>query len=153
MVSSTVRMSSASANSELSSHHDVSLSVIEQEDSDFFQALSSSLLQNIPPPGDVDDTREMRQRVQEVHRQMSREPMSKRIFTPASISVNDIDIVYQNDNAFSVRVYDPAIQSPENQSLRPAVITYHGGGWTHGLPQMDEGKFPLIRRRKRILSA
>lgn len=144
MPSSTATRRSTSADDKLCPHQNVPLSIIEQEDPDFFKAISSSPLQRIPPPRDIGDQREMRQRVQDIHLRIPREPMSKRIFPPVWISVEDIPIVHGNSHAFSVRVYDPAVRSPDNQSLRPALIMYHGGGWTHGLPEMDEGMFTSI---------
>jgi len=83
----------------------------------------------------------MRQRVRDVHLRLPREPRSKRILPSVPISIRNISVVYQDRNEFSVRVYDPAAQNSCNDSgSRPALIMYHGGGWTHGLPEMDEGE-------------
>ncbi|OQV06595.1 hypothetical protein CLAIMM_11142 [Cladophialophora immunda] len=103
------------------------------------QELMRSPLIDMGAPRDIADHNEMRQKVRDVHLRLPREPVSKRIFPTASISIQSIPVIVQNDMEFSVRVYNPAVDNTYSRSgLRPALIMYHGGGWTHGLPEMDE---------------
>lgn len=51
------------------------------------------------------------------------------------ISSKHVPIRYGLGNQFSVHVYTPTAASI---GLRPSLIMFHGGGWTHGTPEMDE---------------
>lgn len=53
----------------------------------------------------------------------------------ADVSIKDCLVKYGVDGEFRVRVYDPVTAA----SIRPALIMYHGGGWIHGYPEVDEG--------------
>lgn len=66
-------------------------------------------------------------------------PATARMREPVQIHVQTVPVTYGNDDGkFSVRVYQPL--TPEDSSCRPALIMYHGGGWNHGSPEVDEGK-------------
>lgn len=56
----------------------------------------------------------------------------------AEVAIKDVSITYGNDDTFRVRVYVPAVEEANN-APRPALVMYHGGGWIHGYPEVDEG--------------
>jgi acetyl esterase/lipase len=104
------------------------------------QATSKPIYQRPVTPLDLGDHFAMRQRVQDVYINWPKEPKVRRIRPPVVICPENLTITYDVHNSFSVRIYDPAAQSAEIKSLRPALLMCHGGGWTHGTPEMDGGK-------------
>ncbi len=85
----------------------------------------------------------MRQWLKDEFMGIPKAPQIKPTRTPVPILVKDVPITYDGDNHFSIRVYDPANEGKSALRLRPALIMYHGGGWIHGFPAVDEGKvFP-----------
>ncbi len=77
---------------------------------------------------------------------------SKRIRKDVEVVTSDVSVSYGDEReTFGIRVFDPQDDEVE-EGLRPAVIMYHGGGWSHGSPRNDEGKmstqFPRASRKK-----
>lgn len=59
----------------------------------------------------------------------------------AEIDIKNVFINYGTDDNFRVRVYVPLVEDAQSHiSGKPALIMYHGGGWIHGYPEVDEGK-------------
>lgn len=112
-----------------------------------------SPVNNVPAAQDIADHHEMRQRVRDFYLHNFKEPIAKRVFPPASISTHNISVTYQNNNTFSVRVYDQAERNKFHPSgLRPALIMYHEGGWTHGIPDMNHGEKEINTQQFHISS-
>jgi acetyl esterase/lipase len=84
----------------------------------------------------------MRQWLVDVYTKFSLEPQVKRVRTEVNVKISDVPITYGTENHFSVRVYNPC--SEDHQGQRAALLMFHGGGWIHGVPQMDEGKNCLL---------
>lgn len=63
-------------------------------------------------------------------------PVEARSREICKIHIQNVPVTYEDGNQFAVRVYDPEIK---DSSPRPALIMYHGGGWVHGFPEVDEG--------------
>jgi acetyl esterase/lipase len=80
----------------------------------------------------------MRKWLKEVYVIFPSKPGIKGKRPPASIEIENIPISYAGKNSFSVRVYNPAIEKDVSKP-RSALLMFHGGGWIHGLPEMDEG--------------
>ncbi|KAG8419895.1 hypothetical protein J3458_004723 [Metarhizium acridum] len=47
-------------------------------------------------------------------------------------------MTYGSDATFRVRVYVPAVEDKQSVPSRPALIMYHGEGWIHRYPEVDE---------------
>jgi acetyl esterase/lipase len=52
------------------------------------------------------------------------------------VKTSNIAASYEEDGNFGIRVFEPQNQTDE---ARPAVVMYHGGGWSHGDPTNDDG--------------
>jgi acetyl esterase/lipase len=68
-------------------------------------------------------------------------PTEARSRSTANIHTETIPTSYGDGNQFSVRVYNP---TADDDGLRPALIMYHGGGWIHGFPEVDEGNLLTV---------
>ncbi|KAH6668411.1 alpha/beta hydrolase domain-containing protein [Halenospora varia] len=112
------------------------LNVIEQVDADYVECASALPLADAAAFRNTDHIA-MRQWLADVYTKFPSEPQVKRIRTKADVKIANVSISYGNGNGFSVRIYDPS--SEDGQKQRPALLMFHGGGWIHGVPQMDEG--------------
>jgi acetyl esterase/lipase len=63
----------------------------------------------------------------------------KPIRSPVPIHIKDVPIMYGENNHFKIRIYDPVDGSESSQGVRPALLTVHGGGWTQGSAESDDG--------------
>jgi hypothetical protein len=97
---------------------------------------------------DANDHIGMRKWLAEVYLRLRAEPQTTRVRTRTPVAVKNVPITYGSDNNFSVRIYDPTPDTGKESSLRPALLMFHGGGWVHGFPEVDEGEHkpsnPLI---------
>lgn len=60
------------------------------------------------------------------------------------VDVHTVAVPCPGDGAeqFSICVYDPQSEATEDATQsRPAIIMLHGGGWIHGNPHGDEGRW------------
>lgn len=71
----------------------------------------------------------------------NRDVQCKRRRTSVEVKASNISASYGEDGTFGVRVFEPQNQTKE---MRPALVMYHGGGWSHGDPTNDEGLTSLI---------
>ncbi|KAG9500647.1 hypothetical protein J7337_009129 [Fusarium musae] len=51
------------------------------------------------------------------------------------LKIENVIVTYGGDQSYRVRIYSPISPS---QGGRPALILYHGGGFIHGYPEVDE---------------
>jgi len=56
--------------------------------------------------------------------------------SPSLVNARNIRVSYGEDEEFGIRVFEP---QEEFEGSRPAIIMYHGGGWSHDDPTNDEG--------------
>jgi hypothetical protein len=61
----------------------------------------------------------------------------KRMRQEVEVVAANVSVSYGEKETFGIRVFEP---QGEVEGLRPAIIMYHGGGWSHGSPRNDEGK-------------
>ncbi|KAL7929991.1 alpha/beta-hydrolase [Trichoderma chlorosporum] len=114
---------------------EVSPNIIEEADINYLQEFSK-----LPPlkvttihPADYV---EMRKWLAEEYITWPRAPPTQsRSRAISHIHIETLPVIYENGHQFTVRVYSP---TTENSKLRPALIMYHGGGWVHGFPEVDE---------------
>ena len=83
------------------------------------------------------DYRGMREWEQNDFHNFNSKPRCERYQTPVTVTVADVKIEYGDNAQFGVRIYNP---QDESQVLRPIIIMYHGGGFTHGDSTSDEGE-------------
>lgn len=120
--------------------------IIEMADENYIEKISepvyaSSALSN---PLDVAVSRKW---VEEVVMKLPREPpAASRTRKLADMAIKTIPVTYGQDGKFSVRVYVPALEDGDDR--RAGLIMYHGGGWVHSYPEVDEGKeFERVTQR------
>jgi acetyl esterase/lipase len=82
----------------------------------------------------------MRKWINEQYIPLPKAPINERIRPQALVTSKDISISYGKDNTFSVRVYTPTYQNTRKETLRPALMMIHGGGFIHGSPEVDDGE-------------
>ncbi|KAJ4862654.1 alpha/beta hydrolase fold domain-containing protein [Trichoderma breve] len=115
---------------------DVSQNIIEDADMNYMQELFKlppSRIATIHPADHV----EMRKWLTEEYITWPKTPpVEARSRAISKIHIQTVPVTYEDGNQFAVRVYDPEIK---DSSPRPALIMYHGGGWVHGFPEVDEG--------------
>jgi acetyl esterase/lipase len=80
---------------------------------------------SIPHGNDLNAIRDW---VQRRYLPLSKTIHAKRVRPEVSVLVEDQRVVYDGDKSFSVRIYEPNRPSAA-QSLRPALLMYHGGGF------------------------
>lgn len=116
--------------------------IIELEDKNLLQEISKhpysgSELSN---PFDVAAARKW---VTEVVLKLPRAPpASSRSRELAEVEITEIAVTYGADEKFSLRIYVPAVQNA-GQDRSAALIMYHGGGFVHSSPVVDEGKMTV----------
>ncbi|KFG81837.1 alpha/beta hydrolase domain-containing protein [Metarhizium anisopliae] len=120
-------------------------SIIEAVDQDYIQGISKPPYANTAL-ADPFDEKIARKWVDEVIMKFPRGPPADCHRRPlAKIAIKNVSITYGSDDAtFRVRVYVPAAEDMQSVPSRPALIMYHGGGWIHGYPEVDEGKAIVI---------
>ena len=74
-------------------------------------------------------------------------PEIARLRQPVEVQAETIEVTYGNDNCYAVRVYTPVTSS---MYLRPALLMFHGGGFIHGFPEVDEGTNCLTNWRRQL---
>lgn len=82
-----------------------------------------------------------REWLRNVYAKLPHEVPTKRVRPRVDVTITDTSVQYGEGDMFSVRIYDP--QADEDSALRPALLMFHGGGWIHGFPAMDEGTVPV----------
>lgn len=65
-----------------------------------------------------------------------RNPHCRRRRSAVPVAVEDVTVEYGKAEKFGIRIYNPEVQS---DALRPILLMYHGGGFTHGDSTSDEG--------------
>jgi acetyl esterase/lipase len=85
-----------------------------------------------------------RQWLEDVVMNLPRGPPATAFRRPvAELKIENAIVMYSEDQSFRIRIYSPT--SP-NQGKRPALVLYHGGGWVHGYPEVDEGTVSIYIR-------
>ncbi|KIE00043.1 alpha/beta hydrolase domain-containing protein, partial [Metarhizium majus ARSEF 297] len=113
-------------------------SIIEAVDQDYIQGISKPPYANTAL-ADPFDEKIARKWVDEVIMKFPRGPPADCHRRPlAKIAIKNVSIIYGSDATFRVRVYVPAVEDMQSVPSRPALIMYHGGGWIHGYPEVDE---------------
>jgi acetyl esterase/lipase len=85
---------------------------------------------------DPADHIEMRKWLVEEYMTWPRAPVAEaRSRVILNVQSETIPITYGEGGQFAVQVHVPKTEA----GLRPALIMYHGGGWIHGFPNVDEG--------------
>jgi acetyl esterase/lipase len=73
----------------------------------------------------------------------NRKPQCKPSRPVVEVKITDAQVRYSESDQFRIRVYEP---QDGLEGKRPALLMYHGGGWSHGDPTNDEGaKTPLLK--------
>lgn len=70
-----------------------------------------------------------------------REVHCKRTRTKVPVTVTKVLVSYGENNEFGIHVFEP---QHEDAGARPAVLMYHGGGWSHGDPNIDAGSLSSL---------
>ncbi len=78
----------------------------------------------------------MRQWLREVYTTFPSEPDVERVRSRVQIDTQTTSIIHGNGDKFRVRIYNPIV---EDGRILSALLMFHGGGWIHGFPEMDEG--------------
>ena len=89
---------------------------------------------------DAKDHIAMRKWLAEVYLKLRAEPQTTRVRSRTPVAVKDVPITYGFENHFAIRIYDPTPDTGKEGCLRPALLMFHGGGWVHGFPAVDDGK-------------
>lgn len=126
----------------------LALNIIESKDMNYVSMLENATHTSprLINPFDVAAAREW---VEQVALKQDRcPPASIRKRNLPDMDINTISVTYGSDEEFSVRVYNPTPPNghgpDKNDSHRAALIMFHGGGWTHGCPKIDEGSVSTL---------
>ncbi|KAJ4531508.1 hypothetical protein HRR80_009470 [Exophiala dermatitidis] len=111
----------------------ISDTMIESYDRDFVQVMQGMDIkwEKMPSPLDFQAWREYDRT--EYHN-YDREVHCKRTRTKVPVTVTKVLVSYGENNEFGIHVFEP---QHEDAGARPAVLMYHGGGWSHGDPNID----------------
>ncbi|KAL2402451.1 hypothetical protein ABEF95_002504 [Exophiala dermatitidis] len=111
----------------------ISDTMIESYDRDFVQVMQGMDIkwEKMPSPLDFQAWREYDRT--EYHN-YDREVHCKRTRTKVPVTVTTVRVSYGENNEFGIHVFEP---QHEDAGARPAVLMYHGGGWSHGDPNID----------------
>lgn len=93
------------------------------------------------PAPDPTDHIKAREWLETIYKPMPKTPKPTcyaRCSTP--VKIRDVTVSYGSDDHFNVRVYEPEETATPTQTVLPAILAFHGGGWIHGYSALEDGR-------------